>query len=331
MTWFQLLLIAAALLLLLALSGQVRAQCTGDCDGSGEVTVGEIIVGVNIALDAIPLTNCLVLDADGNTEVTVDELIAAVGNALRGCPPGITPTPTIEMTETPEPTETPTADTSPTPTRTPPPGCGDGVVDFVNGETCDDGNISEGDDCPASCRIAPCTGTATMIEVNVSFLPPAGTDLAGITVFLRYPDGVVRIPGRANEAPVQDRVINLPDNTFSTPNDLDYGLRVVILTPDSSAIPPGQLFTVQFDTCEGAPPPGVGDFRCVVENAADTNNDPVGGTTCSVALSGGAAMAPSETRGAGYASGPHPDPPPCQRWHRGGELVSHRLRASASS
>ena len=287
MTWLQLLLVATALLLL-ARSSPARAQCTGDCDGSDDVTVGEIIVGVNIALDAIPLTTCMAVDADGNTEVTVDELIAAVNNALRGCPPALTPTPTIDVTETPagEPTatETPTAEMSPTPTLAPPPGCGDGVVDFVNGETCDDGNVSEGDECPANCRIAPCTGTATMLAVNVSFLPPAGTDLAGITVFLRYPDGVVRIPGRANEAPVQDRVFNLPDNTFTTPNDLDYGLRVVILTPDSSAMAAGQLFTVQFDRCEGAPSPTAADFRCVVENAADTNNDPVAGTTCSVVL-----------------------------------------------
>lgn len=62
--------------------------CLGDCGGDFEVTVDEVITGVNIALGLAPLGNCPVFDADGDQQVTVDELIRAVINALNGCPLG---------------------------------------------------------------------------------------------------------------------------------------------------------------------------------------------------------------------------------------------------
>ncbi len=61
--------------------------CVGDCDGGGEVTVDEIIKGVNIALGNADLSTCPVFDKDGNGEVDVTELIVAVNNALAGCAP----------------------------------------------------------------------------------------------------------------------------------------------------------------------------------------------------------------------------------------------------
>jgi hypothetical protein len=59
--------------------------CPGDCDGGGSVTVDELITGVNIALGAIALDQCLVFDTDAGGTVTVDELIAAIDSALNGC------------------------------------------------------------------------------------------------------------------------------------------------------------------------------------------------------------------------------------------------------
>src|SRR5262245_57949660 len=59
--------------------------CSGDCGGDGEVTVDELIVGVNIALGIAALSQCTSLDASGDGEVTVDELIGAVNQALNGC------------------------------------------------------------------------------------------------------------------------------------------------------------------------------------------------------------------------------------------------------
>jgi CSLREA domain-containing protein len=60
------------------------ALCTGDCDGNGVVTIDELIRGVSIALDSLPLSAC---PAFQNTQGQVDiaQLVKGVGNALDGC------------------------------------------------------------------------------------------------------------------------------------------------------------------------------------------------------------------------------------------------------
>ena len=52
--WRKLALVACAL----AVSQPVLAVCTGDCNSNGEVTVDELIVGVNIALGNAQLNTC---------------------------------------------------------------------------------------------------------------------------------------------------------------------------------------------------------------------------------------------------------------------------------
>lgn len=54
--------------------------CVGDCDGSGDVSVEEIIRGVNVALGTAAPGTC------GATEITIDHLVDAVNSALSGCP-----------------------------------------------------------------------------------------------------------------------------------------------------------------------------------------------------------------------------------------------------
>ena len=61
--------------------------CVGDCDGSGDVTINEIVSGVNIALDNGDLAACPSLDANQDGQVTVNELLQAVNAAVNGCPP----------------------------------------------------------------------------------------------------------------------------------------------------------------------------------------------------------------------------------------------------
>jgi hypothetical protein len=61
------------------------ARCAGDCDGSGEVTVNELLTLVNIALGNAPLTACPGGDTDGSNAIEVTEILAAVNNALAGC------------------------------------------------------------------------------------------------------------------------------------------------------------------------------------------------------------------------------------------------------
>jgi uncharacterized repeat protein (TIGR03806 family) len=85
-------------------SGQV---CAGDCDGDGSVAIGELILGVNVALGRAEVTGCASLDRDGDGRVTVGDLVVAVRYALGGCPAVptatataiATPTPTVQVVE----------------------------------------------------------------------------------------------------------------------------------------------------------------------------------------------------------------------------------------
>lgn len=63
-----------------------RGPCYGDADGNGRVTVNEIVLAVNCALERVSgVQNCGRADVNGNGVVTVDELIKAVNAALNGC------------------------------------------------------------------------------------------------------------------------------------------------------------------------------------------------------------------------------------------------------
>jgi len=64
----------------------VLPACAGDCSGEGEVTVDELINGVNIALGSALLEQCPSFDPDGDGLVSVAELVLGVNNALAGCP-----------------------------------------------------------------------------------------------------------------------------------------------------------------------------------------------------------------------------------------------------
>ena len=60
--------------------------CAGDCNGSGEVTVDEINLTVNIALGGEPAQACDSADSNRDGVVHVHELLLTVSNALEGCP-----------------------------------------------------------------------------------------------------------------------------------------------------------------------------------------------------------------------------------------------------
>jgi hypothetical protein len=49
------------------------------------VTVDEVVTGVSIALDIVSLERCEAMDLDGSGSVTVDELLRAINAALNGC------------------------------------------------------------------------------------------------------------------------------------------------------------------------------------------------------------------------------------------------------
>jgi len=167
--------------------------------------------------------------------------------------------------------------------------CGDGTVEA--GETCDDGNTVDENDpsvpttppdtCPGTCRIESCAaGTTTPQDVSVSFSVPPGGEVAGITVFLDYPDAKTSIPGSGSG--VGASIKNLPGGVLSSPNDLDYGLIEGVVS--LSALTPGRLFSVTFQNCPGAPALAASDFHCVVKDASDTLGNTVAGVSCSVSI-----------------------------------------------
>ncbi len=103
------------------------AQCCGDCDHNGAVTVDEIVTMVTIVLGNNEPADCTAGDLDQDGNVTVDEILSAVNNALDGCPAQVTPTPlgTATATSANNPTGTPVWTPPPTPARSPtgtPPG-----------------------------------------------------------------------------------------------------------------------------------------------------------------------------------------------------------------
>lgn len=59
--------------------------CEGDCNQDGTVTIEELVILVNIALELRPQSECIAGDRDRSGTITVDEIIAAVNRALLGC------------------------------------------------------------------------------------------------------------------------------------------------------------------------------------------------------------------------------------------------------
>jgi hypothetical protein len=60
--------------------------CAGDCDRDGRVTVNEIVLGVNIALERRQVSECPAFDTNSSGAVSIEELVRAVNNAVNGCP-----------------------------------------------------------------------------------------------------------------------------------------------------------------------------------------------------------------------------------------------------
>ncbi|MFQ5665490.1 MAG: choice-of-anchor Q domain-containing protein [Candidatus Binatia bacterium] len=67
------------------------SPCAGDCNGSGTITVDEVVTLVNIALGGSEVTSCEAGDQTQDGRITIDEILRAVNNALRGCAAASTP------------------------------------------------------------------------------------------------------------------------------------------------------------------------------------------------------------------------------------------------
>jgi len=162
------------------------------------------------------------------------------------------------------------------------------------GETCDDGNNSDNDGCPANCFIAACTPIAgTVRQVTVRFAAPSGIDVAGLTLLLNYPEQKVFMPPAGPQA--QIAAANFvpsypPAEVFIRGADLapagstGSGHAVRGVMADSTAVPPGPIFQLKFQDCQGAAAPIAGEFNCRVVDASDPFSNPLAGVTCSASL-----------------------------------------------
>jgi len=56
----------------------------GDCNGSGDVSIDELIIGVDIALGTLPANACPAFE-NAQGLVDIAQLIQGVNSALNGC------------------------------------------------------------------------------------------------------------------------------------------------------------------------------------------------------------------------------------------------------
>lgn len=94
----------------------LHAQCLGDCDGGGTVTIEEVVRSIAIALGEQPSALCP--NAMLDCRVCIDRLVNIVGSALHGCSTAV-PSVTEAATATPTPDAadaTPTSAPEATPT-----------------------------------------------------------------------------------------------------------------------------------------------------------------------------------------------------------------------
>jgi len=105
--------------------------------------------------------------------------------------------------------------------------------------------------------------------------------VTGITVLVGYRSGTISLPGTGAASTVSARVKNKPANVIAAVNDLDYAMREVLSR--SAVIPFGRLFTIDFDSCQGAAAPTAADFGCQVEGCANSFGN-VDGCTCQVSI-----------------------------------------------
>ena len=63
----------------------VPPSCPADCNSDGQVTIDELITGINIAQEIEPVDACAAMDINGDGAVTIDELVLAHNEVLYGC------------------------------------------------------------------------------------------------------------------------------------------------------------------------------------------------------------------------------------------------------
>lgn len=94
-----------------------------------------------------------------------------------------------------------------------------------------------------------------------------------------YRSNRVSLPGSGSAAGA--RIKNRPSGTSQLVNDLNYAVRVLIQGLGGATVPNGRLFTIDFDSCQGAMSVTPADFGCQIESCGSSFG-PVDGCTCTV-------------------------------------------------
>lgn len=63
-----------------------RPDCAGDCDGNWRVGVAEVISGIRMMVDSVPVGDCPRMDSSADGAITVNEVVRALQHSLEGCP-----------------------------------------------------------------------------------------------------------------------------------------------------------------------------------------------------------------------------------------------------
>jgi hypothetical protein len=149
--------------------------------------------------------------------------------------------------------------------------CGNGILE--HGESCTS--------CAADCTVLPCTATTPLQTFRVDFQAPLGSSPSVLTARVGYRSDRVSLPGTGSGA--ASRVKNRPTGTSQLVNDLNYALTVLIQSQAGGSVPSGRLFTIDFDTCQGAAAVTTADFACSIESCASSSG-PIDGCICTVTL-----------------------------------------------
>ncbi len=153
-------------------------------------------------------------------------------------------------------------------------GCGNGLI--VGGETCDDGNFGNFDNCPADCTVSTCTPTAAAQPVTVTINNPTA---AQATIELDYPENLVSLPGVGFEADV----VNL---TAGVLDALDFEHAIRLVASDAASFGQVEIAQLNFVDCMGASGLDPSDFACTVTSASGPGGTPnlTETTTCTVTI-----------------------------------------------
>jgi hypothetical protein len=117
--------------------------------------------------------------------------------------------------------------------------------------------------------------------VVVSFAPPEGGKVAGVTMIDDNPERNDALPGAGTNV-AKDAIGGTPTGAVVGANDSGTEVKIVLAAPGE--ITPGPVVELGFDRCEGGGAVAAGDFACRVVDASYPMANLVRDVTCRVAI-----------------------------------------------